>query len=169
MITLVVVFVVMIVLASMVANLEPELPAFMEDNGIQKTDPTTGSANPNVVIVFFGDFANETSASISTSLSTLLQEFPNEVLVAWKDFPNSTLNNESARAAIAARCAQNQDAFWPYYDFLMSHQYELGAELYTEIAKELELDVKKFTSCLENLDTLDLVESSANEGLELDL
>ena len=53
-------------------------------------------------------------------------------------------------AAIASLCAQDQDAYWPYHDKLFEYQDQLGLQLYTQIAEELDMDVASFEACLDS-------------------
>jgi protein-disulfide isomerase len=53
-------------------------------------------------------------------------------------------------AAIASLCAEDQDAYWPYHDKLFENQDKLGAELYTQLADDLGLDVASFEACLDS-------------------
>ncbi|MFA6130954.1 MAG: thioredoxin domain-containing protein [Patescibacteria group bacterium] len=133
------------------------------------TDPMEGSDSPQVIIVIFGDFSSEISADLFAGLSTIVEEYANSVMVVWKDFSNETLDPESGRAAIAARCAQKQSAFFPYAEMLMEHQYDLGDELYLGIARELGLREGSFTRCLKKEKTRELVEESLAQVEALDL
>ena len=65
-------------------------------------------------------------------------------------------------AAIASECADDQEAYWPYHDLLFSDGYsELNREAYLGYAEELELDLDAFSSCLDDQQFADEVESDA--------
>jgi len=53
-------------------------------------------------------------------------------------------------AAIAAMCAEDQGAFWPFHDKLFSDQYGLSRDAYIQYAGELELDTNAFKTCLDS-------------------
>ena len=136
---------------------------------LENTDPLLGSSNPDVLIVYFGDFACQQCADISMHLRSVLKEFPNSVLIAWKDFPNASLNSESYRASIAARCAERQNAFWDFHDIIMRNQQMLGDPLYLAAADELDLNRSSFERCLKREATDNLVDASLEQATSLGL
>lgn len=131
-------------------------------------DPTRGASTAKVTIVDFGDYQCDGCKQFEDKLASVLADFPNDVRVVWKDMPNET-HAEAMNAAIAARCAGEQDKFWEFHDALFANQSALGSELYTAIATELELRDRAFASCLEGADTKPLVTRTYEEGLALQL
>lgn len=133
------------------------------------TDPILGAVSPSVVVVYFGNFTCEGCADLSKNLQSIVDTYPNDVTIIWKDFPNTTLNSESSNAAIAARCAQEQNKFWEYHDMLMSHQSEIGNDLYIAISKELGLREGKYNRCIKNKRTEKFITASLDEVTTLNL
>jgi protein-disulfide isomerase len=70
-------------------------------------------------------------------------------------------------AAIASLCARDQDAYWPYHDKLFDNQEKLGAELYTQLADELGLDVTSFQTCLDSGKFDDYIQEDMDFALNL--
>lgn len=132
-------------------------------------DPIRGLTTAQITIVEFGDFSCEACEEMDTTLSQLLLLYPDDVRVVWKDAPNESLHPESVTAAIAARCADNQNLFWPYHDELFLRQANLNTETYLAIAEDLELDTDDFTKCTDSQDPLPRVEKSMEEVRELNL
>lgn len=132
-------------------------------------DPIRGLSTAQITIVDFGDFSCEACEEMDTAISQLLLLYPDDVRVVWKDAPNESLHPESMGAAIAARCADEQEMFWPYHDELFLRQTNLNNETYLTIAEDLELDNEEFTKCVENQDPLPRVEKSIEEAQELNL
>ncbi len=135
---------------------------------IDDRDPIYGSNNPDVLIYHFGDFSNSSSAEVAESLKNIADSTDN-VTIVWKDFPNTSLDPESWNASIAARCAQKQDAFWEFHDYLFVYPNQLSNELYGDIATELGLWQWSFNRCLSGEKTTDWVEDSYNQGMDLSL
>jgi len=131
-------------------------------------DPARGPSNAKVTIVNFGDYECETCADLDKTLNSLLIDFPNDVRIIWKDMPNES-HTEARNAAIAARCAGEQDKFWEFHDLLFANQFALGADLYTAIAQELELRDRAFSTCVEDETTAPLIDRTYQEGLSLQL
>lgn len=136
---------------------------------VLRTDPYIGSPDAKVVIFEYSDFQCETCATTAFAIESIQKQFPNDVLVIWKDFPNQSLHPEGVNAAVAARCAGEQNAFWEYHDILMTNRLRLSNDFYKMVADELGLKTSKFNSCLKYSKTLDLVESSYEESLALGL
>lgn len=130
-------------------------------------DPSLGADDAAVTIVNFGDYQCEACADLDEALTAVAEEFPGQIRLVWKDMPNSSIHPEATNAAVAARCAAKQDAFFEYHAYLFSNQASIGPALYTALADELGLKSSSFTRCVENADTLPLVQRSYEEGLAL--
>ncbi len=132
-------------------------------------DPALGPKNAPITLVNFGDYECRSCADLETSLKAIHAEYPQEVRIVWKDMPNPTVHQEALNAALAARCSGEQKKFWEYHEMLMANQSNLGPELYTEIATTLDLRSGAFNRCLEQQDTLPLVQRTFEEGSALGL
>ena len=53
-------------------------------------DPQIGAETPTVTIVEFADFTCESCADLAPTLQQLLEKYPNDVRLVWKDFPNES-------------------------------------------------------------------------------
>src|SRR5262249_22167194 len=58
-------------------------------------------------------------------------------------------HEHALKAAQAARCAGEQDKFWPMRDLLIANSTNLGQELVLTYAQRLTLDMNRFRLCLE--------------------
>lgn len=90
----------------------------------------------------------------------VLDKYPDSVKVVFKHYPLS-IHNQALPAALAAMAAAEQGKFWEYHDELFSNQNSLGSEKYLEIAKNLGLDLKKFS--------LDMMRPSLRQKIEGDV
>ncbi|MFZ2681550.1 MAG: thioredoxin domain-containing protein [Patescibacteria group bacterium] len=130
-------------------------------------DPSLGPKDAPITVVNFGDYQCQNCADLEQSLVALRSQYPEALKIVWKDMPNTSQHSEALNAAVAAQCAGEQKQFWEYHTLLMANQASLGAELYTQIAAELDLKSGPFTRCLENQATLPLVQRGFEEGLAL--
>jgi protein-disulfide isomerase len=136
---------------------------------IQSYSPITGNIkDPTVIIYSYNNFACAACKNVETAIKELVAKTP-EVAVVWKDLPNSSLYPSSVEAAVAGRCALQQDAFWDFHDRLFANQGALGRETYLEIAQDLELNEKKFAKCFDGQKTLPYVNADAAEAAKLSL
>lgn len=85
----------------------------------------------------------------------------------WRDFPY--FGEESRKAAVAARAAQEQGMFWEYHDVLYENQGSpnsgaLSDEKLLGFAQEAGLDVKQFEESIESGEYEAVVEKDFREG-----
>lgn len=105
--------------------------------------PVKGPANAKVTVVEFSDFQCPFCKRGKDVMDQLLQAYPNDVKVVFKNLPLH-IHDEAAPAAKAALAAGKQGKFWEMHDALFAKQGELGEKLYLEEAKKLGLDLEKF-------------------------
>jgi protein-disulfide isomerase len=85
----------------------------------------------------------------------------------WRDFPH--FGEESRRAAVAARAAQEQGKFWEYHDLLYQNQKSINSGAFSDdnlvgFAREAGLDVERFRTALESGKYEAAVEKDFREG-----
>lgn len=132
-------------------------------------DPVKGAANATVTIIEFGDFQCEGCRTMKTVFEQVLQEYPNTVELVWKDFPLPSVHPQSEDAAHAARCAQEQEAFWEYHNILFDRQGELALLPWSTMATDLGLEVVAFDECMKQESTKDKVVEGYFIARSLDL
>lgn len=148
------------------------LPSIIEEADqptIGSNNPVAGSENPKVIVIEFGDLSNQTSISVAKSINTILEKYPDEMAVVWKDYPNTSLNPESQNVAIAGKCAQKQNVFWDFQNAILENSDILSNELYLNIAQGLDIWQWSFKRCLEKEKTLSLVQDDLEEAESLSL
>ena len=76
-------------------------------------------------------------------LEQVLERYPNQVKLVFKNFP---LRNHkfSMQAAIAALAAEKQGKFWEFHDLLFKDYNYLNEQKIEEIAQQLKLNMEKF-------------------------
>jgi len=132
-------------------------------------NPSYGAEQPTVSIIVFSDFQCSACKTLASSLDVVAKTYPDDVKIIWKDLPNESTHPLSTPASIAAHCANEQGAFWPYHDLLFDRQTYLSESQFPLIAQELELDTDKFSSCFEARNTLPIVKKDYEEGIALGL
>jgi len=79
----------------------------------------------------------------------LLAAYPGKIRFVYRDLPLTSIHPDAFPAAVAAQCANEQGAFWPYHDMLLSTD-QLGTDIYMQYATELDLDMESFSTCLDS-------------------
>jgi len=69
--------------------------------------------------------------------------------VVWKNLPLSFHPN-AMPAAMAAMAANEQGKFWDMHDKIFANQQKMSRDQYLAYAKELKLDVAKFTKSMDD-------------------
>jgi protein-disulfide isomerase len=139
--------------------------------------PALGTAGAPVVIVAFSDLqCPHCKVEAEMLRKNLIQNYPTQVRLYFKDFPLESLHPWAKAAAMAGRCVfqQNADAFWDYHDFIFSKQESLAPEtlkdqILTWAKDNKSLDSVKLGACIDNKATLSEVEKEVEEGHALDI
>lgn len=130
------------------------------------TDPVKGTPAAGNIVFIFGSFTCQYCQQEFAELNSLFTKYPNKFYLIWKDLA-SELDTAGRAAALAARCAQAQNKFWPYAEALFANQENLGPDLYQSLAGEHGLDLTAFNSCLSSQEQLSVIESDLAEAVAL--
>lgn len=126
-----------------------------QKNGVGETpqmiasDPVRGAEYAAVTIIEFGDFQCSDCAKMSTIIAEVVKKYPNDVQHVWKDFPIVSEHKHALEAAHAARCAQAQNAFWEYHDYLLTNQVSFPLLPWNDIATSVGLNTETFSQCMQ--------------------
>jgi protein-disulfide isomerase len=107
-----------------------------------KGSPYLGPEDAPVTLVLFSDFQCPYCARLDPQLMTLLDEFPEDLKIVYKNFPIRG-HRYAVPAALAALAAARQGKFWPFHDELFATA-KLDMPAIDAIARKLKLDLKKF-------------------------
>lgn len=130
------------------------------------SDPTQGDKSAGNTIFIFSSFSCPYCQEQAEVLNQLLKNHPQQVFLVWKDLVGP-LDPLARSAAMAARCAQSQDSFWQFHDYLYANQDSLEDELYQTIATNLNLNLNNFNQCLASGEVVLLIESDIAEAASL--
>lgn len=97
----------------------------------------------------------------------MLAAYPGQIRFVHRNLPLTSIHPEAMPAAIAALCAEEQGAFWPYHDKLFSDEYGLSRNAYIQYAADLELDGEVFQACLESGKFDDFIQEDMDFSLNL--
>jgi protein-disulfide isomerase len=152
-------------------------------------DRTMGDTNAKVTLVMYEDFQCPFCGAISglqtdseaisylkngdpkwtPFMPEILTNYVNtgKVLFVYRDF--AFLGDESTKASEAARCAEDQNKFWEYHDYLYAHQKGENQGNFSNanlkmFAKTLGLDQSSFDKCLDSDQYAQAIADSNKEG-----
>lgn len=113
-------------------------------------DPILGPEKAQITLIEFSDYECPYCRRWHEEVfNRLVEEYSDQIRFVYRDFPLSSMHPEATPAAEAANCANEQGAFWQFHALLFSSS-DLSSETYLQYATELNLDVQKFTACVES-------------------
>ncbi len=93
---------------------------------ITEDDMMRGSADAATTFVVYADYQDSASAAFHEVVKALLEKYPTDLRVVYRDFPMVTNpgHEKAGHAARAARAAALQGKFWEMHDMLFERQAE---------------------------------------------
>ncbi len=146
------------------ANNQPAEPI---DIKVTQDDHIRGNFNAPITIVEWSDFQCPYCLRFNASVERIFAEYGDKVRWVYRHFPLDSIHPAARPAAEASECAAEQGKFWEFHDEIFANQSRLssGKTLYTEIARDLKLDMDKFTDCVDARKYQNKVQTQTNDGL----
>jgi len=147
-------------------------PASFSDNHAS----ARGNPDAPVTIIEFTDYqCPYCSTHAEQVLPQIVEQLieTGNVYYVLKDLPLDNIHPRARAAAVAARCAGEQDAYWTMHDALFESQPRWSqpenapAEIFAELADELGLDGEAFGICLDSGRYDEAIEANFNEARTL--
>lgn len=138
---------------------------------LSQEDPFIGSQDAPVVIEEFSDFQCPFCAQASVTLKEVLNEFPTQVKLVYRDFPIPS-HQYARTAAKGALCAAQQDKFKDFHDELFANQEDWSTQqggltinrFMQDLVDQLELNAEDWQACFGSKDASNEVSSDFIEG-----
>ena len=145
-----------------------DFPSQLDQYGV-----SVGDENAPVVVREFADYQCPACAQFSSASQRLKAEFveSGDVRFVYYDLPLRQHGN-AVPAALAARCAGDQNAYWPMHDRLFDAQSEWNTtdsavDMFTRYAGDLGLEERRFKSCMTSELHLEAVNRSREVATQL--
>ena len=108
-------------------------------------DHIRGAPGAPVTLVEYGDFECPYCGRAEPAIRELLAQWGDDLRYVFRHLPLSDVHPWAQLAAEAAEAAGAQGAFWEMHDLLLAHQGELTPSSLRRYARELGLDVERFS------------------------
>lgn len=128
------------------------------------TAQISGPRDAPAQLVVFSDYQCSFCRQLASILRRIRTDFPEKVMVAFRDYPLEN-HPRAFAAAVAAHCAGEQGAFWPYHDRLFAEGGDLGDAAFLKLADSLNLDRGRFAECLKSGQAFESVRASQAEAI----
>ena len=125
--------------------------------------PIRGTADAPVTVVEFSDFHCPFCKRVQPTLTQVLEKYPGKVRLLFRHLPLDALHPQARGAAEASWCAQDQGKFWEYHDVLFEQAPKATEDDLKRYAGQIDLDVRKFESCLSQNAHRDSVQRDIDE------
>jgi protein-disulfide isomerase len=97
----------------------------------------------------------------------VLEQYPNDVKLVFKNFPLTRIHKAAMNAAIAALAANQQGKFWEFHSELFKNYNTLNDAKFDEIATSLGLDMEQFKVDMQNPAIAGLVQRDLKDGVDV--
>lgn len=126
-------------------------------------DPYQGPENAKITIVEFSDFQCPFCSEAVAQAKAIVKNFPKDVKLVFKQFPLDS-HAQAEFGAEASLAAQAQGKFWEMHDRMYAGFPDLSRRTILRYAKEIGLDVNRFTADLDSHKYKTRVMSEEQEG-----
>lgn len=128
-------------------------------------DHRIGSLHAPAILIEYGDFQCPHCQMTVSILDTLIKEYDQDLCFIYRHFPLTTIHPNAGVAAVASEAANVQGQFWQMHHLLFANQFDLSSENIFEMARTLNLDMKRFLDDIEREDFAEKVRVDYNSGL----
>ena len=139
---------------------------------LTEKDHVHGAEGGSVTLVEFGDFQCPACGAYEPIVREVAARNPETMKFVFRHFPLTQIHPNALLAAKASEAAGVQGKFWEMHDMLYDVQKDWAGSLnardmFVTYAKNLGLDVKKFTSDLNNEEIETKILAEYKEGVNL--
>lgn len=129
-------------------------------------EPSRGPEDAPVTIVEFSDFECPYCKRAEEAVTQVVEEYADHVRFVYRDYPLG-FHERALPAALAARCAGDQDKYWDYHRNLMTVNGSLDEEDLAKRAREVGLEMAAFNACMESRRHAETVQASMQDAAGL--
>ncbi len=126
--------------------------------------PVKGRRDAPVTIVEFSDFQCPGCKTYQALVNQVLQLYPKDVKLVYKEFPLAEIHAHAVDAAKAALAAARQGKFWEMHDMMYQNQGELGMNELKQYAQNVGLDVLQWQKDFSSPELKQQLTREADEG-----
>jgi protein-disulfide isomerase len=137
---------------------------------VADNDPVRGPKDALVTIIEFSDFECPFCARVEPTIAKLVQEYPNDVRVVWKDNP-LPFHKNAKPAANLARFAYEKGGdkgFWAAHEALFANQKSLDEAGLQDVAKKLNLNADQVLQAIKESKYQDKIDESTDLAMDFE-
>lgn len=132
---------------------------------VGEADHILGKRQADLTIVEYGDYQCPHCGKAHPVIKEMMTELGNQIRFVFRNFPLSEMHPYAKSAALAAEAAALQGKFWEMHDAIFENQNSLNEQWLLDMAQQLDLDMDKFRSDLNDESIVDRVEGDFESGM----
>ncbi len=143
---------------------------------VTATDHSRGPEDAAITLVVYGDFQGSGEEALKPILDQLLADFPTQLRLVFRSYPQVALHDKATLAAQAAEAADLQGKFWEMYDLLLTEQANWRdlslADFQTWLAEQapaLGMDAERFVADLQGSEVKNRLAQIVGFSMEVQL
>jgi protein-disulfide isomerase len=134
-----------------------------------------GATTPKVTVVEFSDLECPGCKGYQPIVQQLLQKYPNDLQLIYRQFPLVQIHPYAQRAAQYAETAGTFGKFWEFADLMFTEQdtwaqskdQKEAEQKFDEYVAKLQIDKNEFQKRIESQEVLDKVQKDISDGNKL--
>ena len=133
---------------------------------VPEGEPAKGPEDAPIVVVEFSDYQCPYCKRAEVTVNQVLAEYGDKIRLVFRDYPLA-FHDRAVPAAVAARCAGEQDKYWEYHDNLIEINGNLSDEDLRKRAQDTQLEMEAFTACYDSNEVEPVVQASMKDASAL--
>ncbi|PLX26379.1 hypothetical protein C0580_00055 [Candidatus Parcubacteria bacterium] len=124
-----------------------------------------GDKNADITIVTYSDFDCPFCDRFHDTLDEVLANYPDQVNIAYKHFPLTSLHPDAKKKALAAECVGKlggNDKFWQFHDILFEEK--TGVSELASKASGIGVNITQFNTCFNNEQYITTVDADIKDA-----
>ncbi len=138
-------------------------PTFTTEEIMPKNTYAKGNPDAKIVLVEFSDFQCPACLAAKPTIDAIFTKYKDKMIFAYRHFPLDQ-HPFSHKAAQAAEAAGVQGKFWEMYDLLFANQEKFSDTIFSDLAKQLSLDMTKFEADMKSTELTNRVGIDIADG-----
>jgi protein-disulfide isomerase len=151
-------------LLSQSTNSNDQLSSIFVEGITNGSLPPLGKSSAKVTIIEFSDYQCPYCAEANEMINSIMDKYQNQILFFYRDYPLSEIHPKAYIGSLAARCANDQGAFWKMHDYIFSNQEKLDKQYLIDNVNQVGMNKEKFAKCLSSEEHKQDIQNDINDG-----
>lgn len=127
-------------------------------------EPVIGNENASLTIIEFGCYVCPYTNEVESTVQKVLDYYGGKVNLQFRPYPLPA-HEYSYESSMAVRCAGEQNAYEEYHKKIFMQNMIFNNQTFNNIALELNLDIGRFETCMENRTYADEIEEDKKTAI----